>query len=84
VQLDERADLTGFGHRRAAEPGLVEEVAVAARGQAGEELLPAGRDRGGEEVDDATGGVRAVASPGSSLSGIRCLPCGRTSASSRR
>ena len=60
MQFDDRTDLAGFGHRRAAEPGLVEEVAVIAGRQAREELLPAGRDRRGEEVDDAARGVRAV------------------------
>ena len=60
VQFDERADLPGFGHRRAAEPGLVEEVAVVAGREAREEALAAGRDGRREEVDDTTRGVRAV------------------------
>ena len=60
MQFDDRADLAGLGHRRTAKPGLVEEVAVITHRQAREELLPAGRDRGGEEVDDAACGVRAI------------------------
>ena len=60
VEFDERADLAGLGHRRAAKPGLVEEVAVVAGREAREEALATGRDRGREEVDDATRGVRAI------------------------
>ena len=60
VQFDERADLAGLGHRRAAEPGLIEEVAVVAGREAREEALATGRDRGREEVDDAARGVRTI------------------------
>ena len=60
MQFDDRADLAGFGHRRAAEPGVVEEAAEVAGRQAREEAPLLRGDRGGQEVDDAARGVGAV------------------------